>query len=493
MAREVYTRLRVKGTLTAKTALHVGGHGENAASDLPVAIDGQGRPYVPGTSLAGALREATRLQMAAGQHEALWGPRTSDHASHVLVEDAQVTLPAGALSPEVREGVGIDRVRGVAAASFKYDRQVLPRGSRLDLEMTWELTGMGDAERRRALGELQALLECGHVRLGACTTRGLGRVALHGCQIREEDWSTPCGVLAALRDQAPVRQLRVAGAVVSRLRIEIEWEAAGPVMVKAEREGLAVDSLPLVTAVGDDTLSFVLPGSGIKGALRTQAERIVRTLRSVDAPADFLSQGDLPLVRRLFGVRGLSKEERAKAPANDPSLGKGAVGIDDCHSVAQFRRVLWQAIETAEDGASLGPARDRLALAAPGQLDQAFHVAIDRWTGGAADALLFTVLEPHHVGWEPIVIELDLERLGKERDLALVLLLLVLRDAALGAVPLGHGANRGMGAVKVGQIRCSGPGGLPEYPFDAGWGLLPGVQERLGPVWKSWCEKGSES
>ena len=29
-------------------------------------------------------------------------------------------------------------------------------------------------------------------------------------------------------------------------------------------------------------------------------------------------------------------------------------------------------------------------------------MTVDRWTGGAAESFLYTVLEPHGVAWEPL-------------------------------------------------------------------------------------------
>lgn len=56
-------------------------------------------------------------------------------------------------------------------------------------------------------------------------------------------------------------------------------------MVKAEGEGIAVDILPLISGF-DGGITFVLPGSSIKGALRTQAERIIRTVLQKETHRD---------------------------------------------------------------------------------------------------------------------------------------------------------------------------------------------------------------
>jgi hypothetical protein len=112
-------------------------------------------------------------------------------------------------------------------------------------------------------------------------------------------------------------------------------------------------------------------------------------------------------------------------------------------------------------------------------IEQADHVAIDRWTGGAADGRLYSVLEPHAVRWNPITIAVDLTRLGDAArsefftdgadesgapdpphdvtaDAGLALLLLVLRDLAEGWIPLGHGAYRGLGWIEVQGVHVTG-------------------------------------
>ena len=85
------------------------------------------------------------------------------------------------------------------------------------------------------------------------------------------------------------------------------------------------------------------------------------------------------------------------------------------------------------------------------------HVAIDRWTGGAAEGLLFSVLELHDSNWEPLEIRLNLARLPVEHaDAAVALTILVLRDFAAGWIPLGSQTTRGLGAITVTSIDVRG-------------------------------------
>src|SRR3954467_4716540 len=101
MARKITSRFHLRGTLLARTPLHVGGYGEDVDTDLPLARNGAGQLYVPGTSLSGALRQwceeafdDPHLEYGDGRQvtEQVWGYQnrcesTGGSASHVVVED----------------------------------------------------------------------------------------------------------------------------------------------------------------------------------------------------------------------------------------------------------------------------------------------------------------------------------------------------------------------------------------------------------------------
>ncbi len=138
MARRINSRLRIYGTLQAETPLHVGGYGVDVDTDLPLARNGKNQLYVPGTSITGVLRAWCERNF--GDVDSIFGYQDGDkgHASFVLIEDALVTLPTN-LQTEIRDGVGIDRIYGTAADKSKFDRAILPKGSRLKFEMTVEI------------------------------------------------------------------------------------------------------------------------------------------------------------------------------------------------------------------------------------------------------------------------------------------------------------------------------------------------------------------
>ena len=582
MSRPIKSRYRVDGTLVCQTPLHVGGAGSAGDVDLPLALNGKGDWYVPGTSLAGPLR---RWHTAASDEQSanmLWGyvdqsRKALDHAaeatrnqrwrasaltrkgkgtneeprastSYVLVEDATLIDPD--VLSEVRDGVGIDRYSGRAAGGVKFEREVLPRGTRLTFGLTlecldrralteeekrrtammhglmgWDIEPVSrlddfldfEVQARRQLGWLVAALGDGRVRIGSSKTRGLARVRLEDCRIVRWDLATREGMLALLRGEPMALTLDdlLKGSprhTEPLLEIDIYWRPTGPVMMKAALEGFGVDMLPLVSADGP-TLTSVLTGSGIKGPLRSHGERILATVLDVpalveeaDAPRRFLDQLErkrdvtpgIPLIETLFGAPAES-EDGAASPEGPPLRGLGAISVDDCYaaqrlSPEQLRTIVSASpVESADSrqGGRADPSDDKNPLPMARKVvektgwygfEPVAHNAIDRWTGGAADGFLYSVLEPpSRARWEPIRLTLDPQRLaasgrdqlktsfrdqyGKAATLhgaAVALLMLTLRDLVLGRIPLGFGGNRGLGAIAIERIELRAIGAVAD-------------------------------
>ena len=443
MARPLATRIVVQGTLEAVTPLQVGGAGPGDTVDIAFTRDGLGRHYIPGTGLAGAMRAWCERRFDETLVQQVWGFQNGDqgHASHVVVDDAVVSIPGG--MPEVWPGVGIDRYTGTAASQILYSREILPRGTQIPLTLEVE---DGNQEPEGMLRHLLEAMSQG-IYLGGGKTRGTGRVRLaEGVEIQRQDWTGKKGVRKALEQGGDKVKLEDLPEVPEPGKldihaIDIAWKAVDPVMVAAGYDGITVDILPLVSAVSDHQVALVLPGSAIKGALRSAAERIMRTLLDIDLTESdkFLDQVKVPLVDELFG-EALTADGAGRA---------GAVTVDTCYSQDRIDRDLWESITLATDDAKLRCLLDCTGL----DIDQAYHVKIDRWTGGAFDGALYSALEPR-VAWEPIRLVYDRERLDPDlQGPATVLLALTLEELKEGRIPLGFGVNRGYGGVAVREVK----------------------------------------
>jgi len=508
MAREIHTRWKVNGTLKAETPIHVGGVGGDADTDLALAINGHGNYYLPGTSLAGALRSWMGRSLEETHLNDLWGFQDTDQgqASFIMIDDAEIKQLNQTI--EIRESVGINRHTGTAADQAKYSRAILPKGVSFPLNITLDCKNDQPPDD---LWQLLLALEKGEIRIGAAKTRGLGKVKLTVSNIHEQTFQGKDIFDVLLNGGQPQKWEDLKPKTYhspDKLSLDIKWTPKDPVMVKSEGEGIAVDILPLVSQANQNTY-FVIPGSSIKGVLRTQAERIVRTVCNWSTPEKFSEQVKLDLVNELFGA----------AEQNNGGQSKGkmsALSVDDCYATIEMETEKWSAVEraTKSDNQEFQDFKETLKTAVDVEnsnenpfrkLQPAMHVAVDRWTGGAADGMLYSVLEPIGVEWDNIAIHLDLARLQKyysdqvKVQAAIALVLLVLRDFADRKIPIGYGTNRGMGTVEVQEMKldCTPIKDLPEIDQVSAIArdlssLGDEILTPLNTAWRNWIDSNKE-
>jgi CRISPR/Cas system CSM-associated protein Csm3 (group 7 of RAMP superfamily) len=516
MARPIYSRIEIAGTVDVIRTLHVGGMHLDSNVDLTLAVNGKGDVYIPGTSIAGALRAWSEKEFGEEPCRLLWGYQKigknevrgkDEQASAIVVEDAVANTSDGGVMQshqmEVRDGIGIDRHLGSTVENFQYTRGVIPRGSTFPLKLSIDCPSEEKAkEIYPILNALLTALTGGEIKLGAAKTRGLGWVELRpNFEHVEHRLNTQKGLLKALRGKSEDYNYQSSSAKSRpNITLTLTWKPIGPFMVKSEQSGVAIDILPLMGSKGAGQLGFVLPGSSVKGGIRSQAERIIRTLKpeyqtlkleDQKTTPEFPRQIDLPLIESLFGT--------SATPETDASAkylpGLSALSVEDCYSEQTCTSSHWQSVLDARKETNLQPV---LAGVGIGEIQQAYHVAIDRWTGGAADKMLYTAIEPFGVGWEPITMRLDFDRIPEDkRDAALVLLLLLFRDMADRRIALGYGTNRGMGGMQLQSVNFKGVGELPDLAKEVVEKGLPNgnladlgddLLRRLTDDWTGWLD-----
>lgn len=547
MSRSLAHRCIVDAWLVASSPVHVGGMGGEGDVDLAVARDGLGRLVVPGTSIAGAWRSVMRNQVPPSDaergdvDEVLWGPLDPGpergRGSLMSVEDALVvapgrggTLPADVDVPghrpaqpalDVRDHVGIDRRTGAASPDVLYSRASLPAGTllRLRVEVDIPADDMAD-ELIGRFHQALAVLRYGF-NLGSGSNHGLGRVELaEGAKLASID-VRPGGASALKALLQPEFEDLVAriGELddprsAQTATASIHWKPLTPTLVQASLEGDDADIHPLADE-HEGKVRLVIPGSSIRGALRSHAEMIVRTVLGHDTVAERLIDQLEPdgVVTALFGgnppqkddgggaigSRGSTSDEdtdtRDAITADSPAwIGRGALKVHDVFGTTTIPWEHWAEV-TGEPLGDVDEKRGKKALSEDarkaiklGGLRQRHHVAIDRWTGGASKSALFSVLVPEpsrdsrSVDWSPIELEVDLARLERTglADEALALFWLVLRDLHAGRIAIGSGATRGRGSITVDDpLVVEMPGGPTEIPHQS-W----------IDAWRTWAESG---
>lgn len=468
------------GTLTTRSPLTIGSDSDGNLIDRVQFIDGADRITIPGTSLTGAIRSASHEGAVKG-----WGSK--DSASNITVFDAHATSQ---VPLAIRSSVAIDRNTGTAVDRHLFRREVVPRGTDFRLRVIVETrAGYSDDDARADLKHIVSTLGLGDFAAGSSTSRGFGNLQLtqHTVVRRSIDRT---GLRKALFGGEEVRTLTAnVGTVDLRagvLRITVPWTPLGTVMSKVAVEGGVADAEPLTEwERGDatDAVRLVIPGSSIKGVLRTHAERIARTLTGREVPSTFLQQmkaAGLPGVGDLFGLA---------ADDNDSAnVGRrGVLTVQEVCSTVGVNSAHWQSVreaaaeplageshsnESTRNLSELAKAVDDFNSRYAGDpadppgiwLDVVMRNSIDRWTGGTAQGRLYSTVEPHAT-WEPIRIDVDvdrLRRLNRENpagiDAALALLLFELIDACAGWLAIGYATTRGLGSFTVDaeEIRFTG-------------------------------------
>lgn len=491
--------------------VHVGSGETGFATDLPLLRDACGRPYIPGTHIAGRLREiATRLAPALG-----WGtcvvldagggaadepcgcevcqvfgnrrPAEEEsgdraRASVVWCFDARPANADG-VRAVVRDGVGIDRRTGASAAEAGalYDAEWIPAGTAFCLRV--EIEHGADDLAERVLAVALCEWKAGRGRIGGGAARGGGAFELTAETFTRADLATSDGLMAFLlgetgsqrggvvqgwlasrvaevREAIPAEPIAAeawpAGAVASFASLAFDLAFDGPLLVNDPAVALAhaVSFAPVFA--GSDWERPVLPGSSVRGVLRAQAERIARTVsaRKAGGLAEFAAAC---AACDPFRTREADQQDALRACSAVAEADERAAGADlDFDQEARDRCLACALFGSTRQGSRLWITDASLVGEASFRLRD--FVAIDRFTGGALDGAKFDALPLHAptfrvelLLWEPAAWELGA-------------LALALRDLHDGLATLGAHGSRGFGrarvekiALQIGRIGGRGP------------------------------------
>ena len=514
MSRPLAGKVYADARLLLEEPLHVGALGDELECDMPLQRDGRGRIFIPGASLAGALR-AWSYRRFPDSHDLLdgfWGyqyDRTdAGAASFCLVNDA--VIEDGAALEEIVHRVRLDAHTATASEGGKFDQAVLARGQRLSLSLELEIPAEEERAKdyRALLGWIMRDLQGGLVRLGAGKQHGLGRVRAEQIEIREHTFDlNGFRARAQARCQHPKAPIARAGAAVEadaesdpldknrlapkvketeEVSLVIKWRPVGALMSKAPFDSNTIDILPLIAHADKTNVALALPGTGIRGALRHTVSRIVRTLLDIDeAPAVSAFSGGgltLPGIEALFGsASDTAQTDSGEGEARGRTSALRTPGL--LAENARFNIAAWDKItETKAEVIECKPKKDKkpvefkeyvklrgyIQAATKEAHEQAKDTALqlrpefrriqDRWS--AITANLFQELQPLAVRWPPLCFTLELDRLSaEERDIAVALLLLAVSEMRAGRFTLGFGANQSFGTLAIDDVQWETPNG----------------------------------
>ncbi len=378
-----------------------------------------------------------------------------------------------------RMGIAIDRYWGAAGDTALFEHEYVPAGRPLTLTITAQAGSMpenrpddpaapfggvsecqpvteDDVERLFSI--ILGVLKSERVSFGGRRNAGWGRVRPMKQSDSERFWvltgaplGTRDGLLSWLGNDCgedmSERIEPIECGEPDRVRINIGWNSPTGILVADPRLSRVessderndprdeddpdelVPTRHLRSGPGENAL-IVLPGSSVRGALRSRASRIARTILAARRPP----------------AEGRKEQQKQKVwsdtnvhnqLAHDPDLVQRLFGSTE-------RRGALTVLDTL--------------ASSNGSTRLITHNAGDRWTGGVAEGTLYGE-EVHDAEWKNIVLELDLKALHEDdnrRRAAWCLLGLVLAELAAGTLPLGSRGTRGLGQVEVTSIKVEG-------------------------------------
>lgn len=227
--------------------------------------------------------------------------------------------------------------------------------------------------------------------------------------------------------------------IVNELRLDFAVKPEGPLLIKSGREAGAdptrLDMSFVRTQHGQLGETVYLPGSSLKGVLRSYCEKIARTVGAHCCD---------PLGNRSCGRR-LERRRGATAPEIYREL---------CSICRIFGHTVMASHLHISDAYPLNPYTEDPDLAAQtNRIEERDGVAIDRVTGAVAVGpfQLETVTQGAFHG-QMYLKNFQIWQVG--------LLAVALRDMAQGRVPLGFAKSRGLGRIRLdwNRLEISYPG-----------------------------------
>lgn len=446
----VVRRLYARGRWKLDSVAHFGGD-ETGIADMCLLQDADGKPFIPGASIAGAARSFLARQSEpwaeyikdreSEELKQLFGGATKDdNMSALIVADAACVSKK--ITTSVRDGVRVDAQSGAAAAGAKFDVEVVERDTEFELNLACVIRhGDNSCDLTKLFLALLSVFQQGEVRLGARTRRGYGRGKVASWKIRDLCMNCPEDVMAWLRDDpwSRPKSCLTPCPLPDRRRyfsIEVDFELRTSLLIRSSSiDPEDPQEIPDTTHLHSNEKP-VVPGTSFAGAFRHRAALIADTLCWHKEPADS------DAVSEMFGPTHEQKRGGTQQEMDQADSANTQEADDEARDETQ-EKALWASRVWIEE--------ELIKNVKPRWQDR---IAIDRFTGGVVDGALFNEKPVYPLPLKDIPkaepryhLRLTLT-LEEPDDAEIGLLLLTLRDFWGGHAALGGETSNGRGTLR---------------------------------------------
>lgn len=195
---EIMKIICIKGKLKLLSPLLIG-NGEPVFTDNDLVKDINGNPFIPGTSIAGSIRnymekfsnENNRIIDTLFGGESKDSKQNKDSNQSLLYFYDSILIKEGTIT--IRDGIAVDDFIKVEKAEehAKYDYQVLERDNEFDFRLELHLRNKFSDKKEdilKALAVIISELQRGNIYIGAKSNRGLGNIKLTNVEILKFDF-----------------------------------------------------------------------------------------------------------------------------------------------------------------------------------------------------------------------------------------------------------------------------------------------------------------
>jgi len=375
-----------------------------------------GQPFIPGTSLAGVLRQ-TIQDILSDADNVLFGSIDEHKGMQSALQINDIPLKNTNIS--VRDGICIDDVLGVTKDGAKYDFEVIESGAYGTLRIDCVIRECHQNQVdiiEDALKTLANLLKNG-ISIGARTVNGFGRIACENISLEHYDFTKLESVQAwLLRKSGATITIPEAPMVAKRdLIIDMDCYLEDTILIKSIFEA----------GWEDKSLTLFIPGTSVKGVLRHQCGHILHALGRGTA-----------LINNLFGY------------SNDKTKDshKGRFLVNEVYFDTAYTQ------------------------------EEQHRIRVDRFTGGVMNGALFADHPLRNTKGETLTFPLHI-RIKDCTDSEAGLAMLLVKDVMTGQVTMGANRTIGCGRIKGTAVTVKYNG--ESYIIDSTGTITEGQAETL--------------
>lgn len=295
-------KIIICATITNSSPILIGkGEGE---TDTDLLLWSDGRPYIPGSSLAGIISAAFKKFIRPGLtpdeilvFDLLWGKNEdkknndlTSYQSHIIFDDL---LPDESAKQKIgfRDGVRIDYKTGIAVEKGKYDYQLVEPGVNFPFKAEITIRQIMDHELvKQYVNTIKEIFDCKIVRIGALGNTGFGKILLSDFMVYyfdfsklntkdADNWSSYIlnDKLPEKSDTSAIQPFKITP--LNYFSIEATFSLKSALITgsySSDPDKPDKSQLKGNNEKGDE--KFILSGKAIRGALRHRAIRILNTL-----------------------------------------------------------------------------------------------------------------------------------------------------------------------------------------------------------------------